>query len=131
MIELDDLKIGTVYKLAARNLSLGVYAGDGRFIGIREKFGNRFLDTEFEYTTSTSFGTARAKAIIGVVVGIPLVMSLGSECGACGQPTNFDMSRPAESRWQHADGTVMCDRVFSVRTSNTALFEGLEAFEVK
>ena len=127
MIDLKDLEIGTIYKVHAHNFSVAVYAGDGGFIGIRTKFGNRFLDTEFEWTTSSSFGTARAEEAIGKVPStIKLVTSLGSECEKCGKLTNFDMSRPERLRWQHDDGTTMCEKAWSISIPNRELFSIIE-----
>ena len=40
---------GRVYKLWCRNLSIGVYDGKEGFIGIRTKFGSRYLDTEYHW----------------------------------------------------------------------------------
>src|SRR5579862_4499253 len=40
------LQQGAVYRIRSRNLTIGAYVGDGLFIGIREKFGSRYLDTE-------------------------------------------------------------------------------------
>lgn len=37
---------GNIYRIRSRNLPYGVYDGIGGFIGIREKFGERYLDTE-------------------------------------------------------------------------------------
>jgi len=42
----DQLIRGRVYKLKSRNLSYGVWYGKRSFIGVRTKFGSRFLDEE-------------------------------------------------------------------------------------
>lgn len=44
-ISISECKKRRVYKLHSRNLSFGVFDGDTGFIGIRTKFGSRFLDT--------------------------------------------------------------------------------------
>jgi hypothetical protein len=44
-ILLEDCEVGCVYRVEARNFKLAVFDGKS-FIGIREKFGNRFLDSE-------------------------------------------------------------------------------------
>jgi len=46
-----------LYKLSSRNLSLGVYDGKEGFIGIRQKFGNGFLFTEFHWDQGPPYGT--------------------------------------------------------------------------
>ena len=51
-----DLIVGRVYRLRSRNLKIGIYDGDMGFIGIRTKFGNRFLFTEYHWDAEY-FGT--------------------------------------------------------------------------
>lgn len=43
----ESLTPGRIYAVRARNLTVAVYAGGGRFVGIRTKFGSRFLDVEY------------------------------------------------------------------------------------
>jgi hypothetical protein len=59
MISIEDCKKGYLYLINSRNLDLAVYDGDGGFIGIREKFGQRFLFTEFHWDTGEPYGTVR------------------------------------------------------------------------
>ena len=60
-IERADLEVGAIYRLKARNLICGVW--DGRvFIGIREKFDNRYLDT-CEVPFETAFPLVRLGAV--------------------------------------------------------------------
>jgi hypothetical protein len=59
MIPIEDCKKGYLYLINSRNLDLAVYDGDGGFIGIREKFGQRFLFTEFHWDTGEPYGTVR------------------------------------------------------------------------
>lgn len=53
-----------VYRIASRNLTLGVYDGDGSFLGIRHKFGYVMLDQEFLAGEGRG-GTARALDQVG------------------------------------------------------------------
>lgn len=53
MLDENDLEVGGIYRLKARNMICGVWNGL-TFIGIREKFGQRFLD-ESEVPYSTAF----------------------------------------------------------------------------
>ena len=57
-IKLEDCKHGHLYRIFSRNLSLGVFdkACSG-FVGIRTKFGHRYLFCEFHYDTGAPFGT--------------------------------------------------------------------------
>lgn len=81
MIQIADLKPGYLYRLNARNIRMGVFIpgaavpeGEGRanlgnkahFIGIRTKFGSRFLDKEFHYDADPHFGTAEPLEDIAV-----------------------------------------------------------------
>jgi hypothetical protein len=48
MIEEKDLVVRHIYRVHARNLEgPSVYAGNGVFYGIREKFGSRFTEAEY------------------------------------------------------------------------------------
>ena len=48
-----------LYKLNSRNLDYGVYDDAQKgFIGIRTKFGSRYLFTEYHWDTGSPFGTA-------------------------------------------------------------------------
>jgi len=58
-ITIQKCQRGTVYKLSSRNLHYGVYDGDEGFIGIRQKFGDFFLFTEYHYDQGAPFGTAK------------------------------------------------------------------------
>ena len=57
-----------VYRISSRNLSIGVYQKETKgFIGIRTKFGARYLATEFHWDTGEPFGTVTPIAQIGVL----------------------------------------------------------------
>lgn len=57
--KMAELERGRVYKITSRNLDYGVWDGDTGFIGIRTKFGSRYLFTEIHRDASTTFGTVR------------------------------------------------------------------------
>lgn len=58
-IPLAECKHGVLYRLDARNLSVGVFRMASRsFVGIREKFGRRYLDAELDYDVGAPNGTA-------------------------------------------------------------------------
>jgi len=50
------------YRIRSRNLEYGIFDGHG-FIGIRTKFGDRYLDTEW-LATPDNFGTAVALQLV-------------------------------------------------------------------
>ncbi len=59
-IKLPDCEHGAVYKIHSRNLSYGVFNKDANgFIGIRSKFGSRYLFTEYHWDTGEPFGTVK------------------------------------------------------------------------
>ena len=48
------LTAGHLYRLRSRNLPYGVYNGRHSFIGIREKFGELYLSTEYAGATAVA-----------------------------------------------------------------------------
>lgn len=65
-IPLDDCVDGMLYRLSSRNLTVGVFHKETKgFIGIREKFGDLYLFTEFHWDTGPPFGTVLPKEAIG------------------------------------------------------------------
>lgn len=58
VIPLKECKHGYLYLIDCRNLELGVFnKEDNGFIGIRTKFGSRYLFTEYHWDTGAPFGT--------------------------------------------------------------------------
>lgn len=65
MIPLSECKNRGVYKIDSRNLSYGVFDEKHKgFIGIRYKFGDRYLFTEFHWDTGAPFGTVMPEKFI-------------------------------------------------------------------
>jgi hypothetical protein len=56
-IPIPECEEGRVYKLRCRNFSVGVFDGKDGFIGIRIKFGQRFLATEYHWDQGPPYGT--------------------------------------------------------------------------
>lgn len=101
-----------------------------RFIGIRTKFGNLYLDEELEYSTDSHYGTASAVSILGVIDPlIRLETTLETICEKCRKNVNFDMKRPEKDRWRHEDNTNTCEKAWAVSVSNKELFSELEKFK--
>ena len=98
MIEIEDLIPRGVYKLHARNLTAGVWTGS-QWIGIREKFGDRFLDS-----CEVPGRTAHAEEFICMLPDdVEMKMYLPTRCQTCGELVDFDRSRgeSAQERWGH------------------------------
>lgn len=67
-IPLDQCIDRGVYRINSRNLSAGVYRAAVRgFIGIRLKFRDRYLFTEYHHDTGAPYGTVWPEAQIGVL----------------------------------------------------------------
>ncbi|MGH2749812.1 MAG: hypothetical protein ACRDK3_02890 [Actinomycetota bacterium] len=67
-ISLSECKPRHLYRLMSRNLSIGVFdASNNGFIGIREKFGSRYLDTEYHRDTGAPHGTASPYEDLGSI----------------------------------------------------------------
>lgn len=65
-IPLDDCEHGVLYRIASRNLRIGIYNEPSKsFVGIRFKFGNRFLDDEDHWDTGAPHGTAKPLEKLG------------------------------------------------------------------
>lgn len=75
---LIELKKGRIYKLNSRNLSYAVFDGNTGFIGIREKFGSRFLDMEHHWDIG-AHGTVSGLADREVDIPSDIEINLESE----------------------------------------------------
>lgn len=57
MVPLAECEVGAVYRVEARNFRVAAYAGDGKFVGVRKKWGFRYTDTEFHWDAHPRWGT--------------------------------------------------------------------------
>lgn len=126
-----DCVEGHVYRVDARNFSVAVCAGVGVFIGIRTKFGNRYLDVEYG-DSGPFFNTVRVIEDMGIVV--PQEISLkcfgDSVCEACGKRVAWS-GPPSPAPWVHVDAPDcgVGDKLVPVAKHNDALFAFLEGIE--
>lgn len=59
-IPLNECVHNALYMIIARNFYMGIFNKlDSSFIGIRYKFGHRFLDKEFHFDTGPPYGSAQ------------------------------------------------------------------------
>lgn len=130
--EVADCVEGRVYKLRCRNLSYGVWSSNnGGFIGIREKFGSRFLDTEYHWDVSEYHGTV-AEAIdtgIDVPEGIDILArypySLDSNTG---RKVKFDKPVSEGGKgWYYVDTGEADQNIRPHGVANQKLFDFLES----
>jgi hypothetical protein len=130
----EELETGGVYRLRSRNLDFGVFDGQRGFIGIREKFGSRYLDTEY------NLHTARAVEQVGTIgPDVLITESPGRKCQACGGWVKCleGEAGNAGAKWREyhidANGVPLESEpdheIISVFVSNDALFAALETFE--
>ena len=64
-IPLTECKHGYLYRINSRNLRFGVFNENSKgFVGIREKFHNRYLFIEFHWDTGAPFGTVHPKELL-------------------------------------------------------------------
>lgn len=69
IIPLSECEDRRVYRIHSRNLKFGAFdVRKGGFVGIREKFGERYLFVEFHHDTGPPFGTVRPKEALEVVI---------------------------------------------------------------
>ena len=65
-IPIAECTPGRVYQIQSRNLTFGVYDGNEGFIGIREKFGHRYLFTEYHWDQGPPYGTVSGQKDLGI-----------------------------------------------------------------
>ena len=64
-IPLTECKHGFLYHIHSRNLSFGVFNEKTKgFVGIREKFREYFLFTEYHWDTGAPYGTVNPKTCL-------------------------------------------------------------------
>lgn len=143
MIKLEQLQRGRVYRLQSRNLDSGVWNGKDGFVGIRTKFGQRFLDIEIHWGLSKTFGTAQALESLGTIPeSISLNINLGIECGNCHTPVKYIKphaeQKQSSGEWLHDDGSPNCSlpvqndrarKASPVAIPNEALFVELRKYD--
>lgn len=122
----DELQRRRIYVLLSRNLDLGVWDGEREFIGIREKFGARFLDAEDLWTEGGGTAWAWHDTGIDVPEGILLAERVpGSLCEGCGSLAWWT-GPPAPAPWRCLGD---CETTRSTTISNDDLFAVLDGIE--
>lgn len=111
---MDQMENRRVYWLQSRNLRVGVWnlATQG-FIGVRHKFGDTYLFTEYHYDSSPTIGTAMPLEGVDdlwIPDGVLLNERLpGSWCGEqLDREVRFQGDLPAGDRWRHVDDGTTC-----------------------
>lgn len=135
-IPLTDCKKGYTYAINSRNLGFGVYDGDQGFVGIREKFYNFYLFTEYHYDQGPPFGTVRPFKELEACPIEDLRCNLETICLDCREPVEFREHPPGtdlEGRgsWWHKSGEALCDDAHPGAPLNKVLFDYLTDVEAR
>jgi hypothetical protein len=139
---MDQCVKGGVYRIHSRNLSLGVYDGNQGFIGIRYKFGDRYLFTEYHWDQGPPYGTVHPIEKIGdLPPEIPCEEVLGSFAThpVTGQEEEVKRHDLKEGEAPHGerhgfadewakDGTRLPDKLYPYLKTNKQLFDFLSEF---
>jgi len=135
-IPLEQCIKGRVYRLHCRNLSHGVYDGANGFIGIRTKFGSRFLFTEIHWDADQHFGTVSGMEDTGLDVPdeIEIRESFPTVDRTTGRPVRFDPLNycddgPRRSGWVFSDTDEWKPDIWPVSYGYKPLFKFLEEIE--
>jgi hypothetical protein len=137
-VPLKDCIKGRVYRLRCRNLLVGVFDGKDGFMGIRTKFGHRYLFTEYHWEQGAPFGTVAGAADLGIDVpeDIPIVETLGSIDRDSKRPVerDADATNPhypeRKGWWRYIDtGEVAGPEVYATAVANDELFAFLERID--
>jgi hypothetical protein len=127
-IKLADCKPGYVYRISSRNLGVVVFSPeDNGFIGIREKFGEKYLFTEYHYDTGPPFGTVFPLEEIGPLPpNIRPVERLGTFDRVTMRPVAFDKPVADGGKgWYFVDTGEASDAIRAANFQNDDLFEYL------
>jgi len=145
-IPLTACQLGHVYVIRSRNLSVAVYDGANGFIGIREKFGQRYLFTEYHHDQGAPYGTVHPLKDLGPLpAGIEpierMVHKHGDHWGRRGEEIvpvirrdKRDDEPPHGSRQGFVDlyadtGERMPDKQYPFLRENQPLFKHLAVLE--
>lgn len=122
-IPLSEVTQRGVYRIHSRNLSIGVFNGATGFIGIRHKFGSRYLFTEYHWDTGAPYGTVKPQELLEYLPDdVSPYEADPITCGSCGTRAWWT-GPPGPAPWACEGG---CDEVRPLRPQNKLLFSFLE-----
>jgi hypothetical protein len=136
-IPVDECQDRRLYRIHSRNLNIvGVYNAEHQgFIGIREKFGSRYLFMEFHWDTGMPFGTVQPDESTPEILPDDILLAErleGSIC-QCGVDVDFIQDDPKSSagHWEHLQPSPKCNNIRAYTKTNKELFKWLEEMEEK
>lgn len=127
-IKLPDCIVRGVYKISSRNLSYGIFNGKTGFIGIREKFKERFLFTEYHWD-SPSFATVQPLEYLNITLpdSIPLATGFTPIDEKTGRQVAFDKPiKDGGKGWYFIDNGEADVNIHPLHVENKAMFDFLE-----
>lgn len=128
-IPLEKCEDRYLYRIRSRNLSFGVFNKScNGFIGIREKFGSRFLFTEFHYDTGRPYGTvAPDEKLIKLPDDIELKENLYTIDSVSKRLVKFDKPVFQGGKgWYFVDTGESNDDIYPTYIINRELFKWLD-----
>lgn len=145
-IPLEDCVDRQIYQIFSRNLRFGAFRkSSSGFIGIRLKFGERYLFEEYHYDTGPPHGTVQPLKAMNLVVPEEILLQehLDLVCSSCERPAvqyrgnSFPDQPPGPPFYRHVDepdGVDVCTKMSQTYgrahlASNTALFDLLNKIE--
>lgn len=130
-IALPECKKGYLYRLLSRNLRCGVFDGAIGFIGIRTKFSDRFLFTEYHWDVGpANGGTARPmNEVCKLPDDILPVEDLGTVDMLTMRHVAFDKPINQGGRgWFFIDSNEADDCIRPMTDANIKLFQFLDRY---
>ena len=124
-IRLDQCKDRVLYRIHSRNLEYGIYCEEEKgFIGIREKFGYKYLFTEYHWDTGAPYGTVKPQEELFI---IPEELVLKESLGTVDSNTNrlIEFDKPIKEGgkgWYFIDTKDSVQDVRPVSVENKDLF---------
>lgn len=98
-IPMEDLEERVLYRIRSRNLVVGIWVPEERgFIGVRNKFGDDYLFTEYHRDADPRYGTVSLMESTGIRLPDEIdVWEMKSECRTCNQAAAYTKERG----WYH------------------------------
>ena len=132
-LALDKCVRGRLYRLRSRNLACGVYDGRRGFLGIRTKFGSRYVFTEYHWDHPPH---ATAKPVEDMGLDVPEDMLLNEYLPGTwdeGTDREVEFTTPVAKGgkgWVFKDsGEAEGCKIRPCGKGNFALFQWLEPFD--
>lgn len=113
MIPLKECQHGYTYRIVSRNLSIGVFNKENSgFVGIREKFGDRYLFTEYHRDTGAPYGTVAPQEEIEKCPVDDIRERFETICIECGGLVDFvKKNKDGTGDWGHTGDPGKCEKI--------------------